>query len=85
MGRLPSKKGVAVPIRPRDLAGNRAEGSVEAVVVLKTVLENLNHYDLVFEFPTQNASRFRKSLVTTRFAPAFQCRVAECLLGVAVP
>jgi len=57
-------------MRPCDLTGNRAEGSVEAVLVLKTVLENLNHYDLALEFPTLNASRFRKPLVTTRFAPA---------------
>ena len=68
-------------MRPCDLTGNRAEGSVEAVLVLKTVLENLNHYDLAFEFPTQNASRFRKSLVTTRFAPAFQCRLQDLLGG----
>ena len=68
--RLPSKEGVAVPMRPRDLTGNRAERSVEAVLELKALLENLNHDDLAFEFPTQNASRVGKPLVTTRFAPA---------------
>ena len=82
IGRLPSKEGVAVPLRSRDLPGNRAERSVEAVLVLKTELENLNRYDLAFEFSTQDVSGFRKPLVTTRFAPTFQCGLQE-LLGSA--
>ena len=69
-------------MRPRDLTGNRAERFVKAVLVLKTLLENLHHDDLAFEFPVQNASRFRKPLVTTWFAPsASECRLQDLLRG----
>src|SRR5258708_28672815 len=69
-------------MRARDLTRNRAERLVKAVLVLKAVLENLNDDHLPFEFPAQNAPRLWKPLITTRFAPASECRL-QGLLGCA--